>query len=88
MQKPSERHKLTSDNNILKFKKPVHDPFNSLQTAVCVRVLKKAWLWRRSEGRVGSHAFKAILLLAYSKWPTHQNKCTSFICFNWITNFL
>jgi len=28
MQKPSERHKLTSDNNIIKFKKPVHDPFN------------------------------------------------------------
>jgi len=25
MQKPSERHKLTSDNNIIKFKKPVHD---------------------------------------------------------------
>jgi len=23
MQKPSERHKLTSDNNIIKFKKPV-----------------------------------------------------------------
>jgi len=29
MQKPSERHKLTSDNNIIKSKKPVHDPFNS-----------------------------------------------------------
>jgi len=29
MQKPSERHKLTSDNNIIKFKKPVHDPFNA-----------------------------------------------------------
>jgi len=28
MQKPSEYHKLTSDNNIIKFKKPVHDPFN------------------------------------------------------------
>jgi len=28
MQKPSERHKLTSDNKIIKFKKPVHDPFN------------------------------------------------------------
>jgi len=28
MQTPSERHKLTSDNNIIKFKKPVHDPFN------------------------------------------------------------
>jgi len=27
MQKPSEHHKLTSDNNIIKFKKPVHDPF-------------------------------------------------------------
>jgi len=29
MQKPSERHKLTSDNNIIKFKKPVHDPFKT-----------------------------------------------------------
>jgi len=28
MQKPSERHKFTSENNIIKFKKPVHDPFN------------------------------------------------------------
>jgi len=28
MQKPSERHKLTSGNNITRFKKPVHDPFN------------------------------------------------------------
>jgi len=27
MQKPSERHKLTSDNNIIKLKNPVHDPF-------------------------------------------------------------
>jgi len=27
MQKPSERHKFTSDNDIIKFKKPVHDPF-------------------------------------------------------------
>jgi len=27
MQKPSERHKLTSDNNMIKFKMPVHDPF-------------------------------------------------------------
>jgi len=27
MQKPSERYKLASDNNIIKFKKPVHDPF-------------------------------------------------------------
>jgi len=27
MQNPSECHKLTSDNNIIKFKKPVHDPF-------------------------------------------------------------
>jgi len=27
MKQPSERHKLTSDNNIIKFKKPVHDPF-------------------------------------------------------------
>jgi len=26
MQKPSERHKLTSDNNIIKFKKSVQDP--------------------------------------------------------------
>jgi len=30
MQKPRERHKLTSDNNIIKLKKPVHDPFNVL----------------------------------------------------------
>jgi len=29
MQKPSEHHKFTSDNNIITFKKPVHDPFNS-----------------------------------------------------------
>jgi len=29
MQKPSERYKLTSDNNIITFKKPVHDPFNA-----------------------------------------------------------
>jgi len=28
MQNPSEHHKLTSDNNTIKFKKPVHDPFN------------------------------------------------------------
>jgi len=28
MQKPSERYKLTSDNNIITFRKPVHDPFN------------------------------------------------------------
>jgi len=27
MQKPSERYKLTSDNKIITFKKPVHDPF-------------------------------------------------------------
>jgi len=27
MQKPSERHKFTSGNNIIKYKKPVHDPF-------------------------------------------------------------
>jgi len=27
MQKPREHHTLTSDNNIIKFKKPVHDPF-------------------------------------------------------------
>jgi len=30
MQKPSERHKLTSDNNIIKLKKPVHDPFKDV----------------------------------------------------------
>jgi len=30
MQKPSERHKLTSDNNIIQFKKPVHDPFKTV----------------------------------------------------------
>jgi len=29
MQKPSERHKFTSDNNIIQFKKAVHDPFNT-----------------------------------------------------------
>jgi len=29
MQKPSKRHELTSDNNVIKFKKPVHDPFKS-----------------------------------------------------------
>jgi len=27
MQNPNKRHKLTSDNSIIKFKKPVHDPF-------------------------------------------------------------
>jgi len=31
MQNPSERHKLTSDNNIIKFKKPVHDPYKHQQ---------------------------------------------------------
>jgi len=30
MQKPSERNKLTSDNNIIKCKKPVHNPLNEL----------------------------------------------------------
>jgi len=30
MQKPSKRYKLTSDNNIITFKKPVHDPFKIL----------------------------------------------------------
>jgi len=30
MQKPSERHKLTSDNNIIKFKKLVHETFKHL----------------------------------------------------------
>jgi len=35
MQKPSERHKFTSENNIINFKKPVHDPFNyAAQTCV------------------------------------------------------
>jgi len=29
MQKPSERYKLTLDNNIITFKKPVHDPFKT-----------------------------------------------------------
>jgi len=29
MQKPSKHHKLTSDNNIIKFKKPVPDPFKA-----------------------------------------------------------
>jgi len=31
MQKPSKRHKLTSENNIIKFKKPVHDPFKCIE---------------------------------------------------------
>jgi len=31
VQKPSERHKLASDNNIIKFKKPVHDPFKKIK---------------------------------------------------------
>jgi len=31
MQKPSEHHKLTSVNNIIQFKKPVHDPFKQDQ---------------------------------------------------------
>jgi len=38
MQKPSERYKLTSDNNIITFKKPVHDPFKfqfQLGSEVC-----------------------------------------------------
>jgi len=37
MQKPSERHKLTSDNNIIKFKKPVHDPckMNTANVSMC-----------------------------------------------------
>jgi len=30
MQNPCERHKLTSDNNIIKLKKPVHDPFKGV----------------------------------------------------------
>jgi len=29
MQKPSKRHKLASDNIMIKFKKPVHDPFKA-----------------------------------------------------------
>jgi len=29
MYKPNERHKLTTDNNIKKIKKSVHDPFKS-----------------------------------------------------------
>jgi len=43
MQKPSERYKLTSDNNIITFKKPVHDPFNvnlmwrPLETTICLQ---------------------------------------------------
>jgi len=27
--KTKRRHKLTSDNNIIKFKKPLHDPFKT-----------------------------------------------------------
>jgi len=30
MQNPSERHKLTLENNIITFKKPVHDPFKNI----------------------------------------------------------
>jgi len=30
MQKPNKRQKLTSDNNIIKFKKPIHDPFKPM----------------------------------------------------------
>jgi len=40
MQKPSERHKLTSDNNIIKFKKPVHDPFK-----ICFHCTWTAWIY-------------------------------------------
>jgi len=36
MQKPSERHMFTSDNNIITFKKPVHDPFNT--KLVCMSI--------------------------------------------------
>jgi len=44
MQKPNERHKLTSDNNIIKFKKPVHDPFNVLMCKVNVLIcLMNKW---------------------------------------------
>jgi len=39
MQKPSERHKLTSDSNIIKFKKPVHDPFNHLQSRLILYMM-------------------------------------------------
>jgi len=34
MQKTSKRHKLTSDNNIIQFKKSVHDPFNMIYKPV------------------------------------------------------
>jgi len=39
MQKPSERHKSTSDNNIIKFKKPVHDPFNTIMVTHEIKLI-------------------------------------------------
>jgi len=56
MQKPSERHKLTSDNNIIKCKKPVHDPFNSNTLASTAQ-----WPFRN---RFGHHWNKAYIISA------------------------
>jgi len=41
MQKPSERYKLTSDNNIITFKKPGHDPFKYKK----FRLISDMWTW-------------------------------------------
>jgi len=41
-------------------------------------VLKEAWLWRRSEGRVGSYAFRANLLLLASPTITYPIPLTKF----------
>jgi len=43
MQKPSERRKFTSEINIIKFKKSVHDHFimSSVSVHVCVIELKQ-----------------------------------------------
>jgi len=39
MQKPSKCHKLTSDN-LIKFKKPVHDPFKGQVLLIVITALK------------------------------------------------
>jgi len=49
MQKPSERHKLTSDNNIITFKKPVHDPFNFFAFSHSRRAVVSAVLMSRQQ---------------------------------------
>jgi len=56
MQKPSERHNFTSDNNIIKFKRPVHDPFNKVHshspyTRICLKYTASAkltHLWNKN----------------------------------------